>query len=167
MVHAYLPRNLQATPLREAAGTFTQQTKIGRVCVHEAHSPSKVRSCPDGTYDTYTRGKEESQHLFFTYAAFINRNFHANWEELLFFPSVSCWKSERLFETKAKSCVVVIVTMKLSVALFFAGLFGALATLFILLSFGTDYWLLASETCKPHGVFTLEVGGGVFILRER
>ncbi|KAL2081124.1 hypothetical protein ACEWY4_022977 [Coilia grayii] len=37
--------------------------------------------------------------------------------------------------------------MKLSVALFFAGLFGALATLFILLSFGTDYWLVAFETC--------------------
>ncbi|XP_026231586.1 transmembrane protein 182 [Anabas testudineus] len=39
--------------------------------------------------------------------------------------------------------------MKLSVALFFAGLFGALAAVFILLSFGTDYWLLASENCRP------------------
>ncbi|XP_061648919.1 transmembrane protein 182 isoform X1 [Phyllopteryx taeniolatus] len=39
--------------------------------------------------------------------------------------------------------------MKLSVALFFAGLFGALAVVFILLSFGTDYWLLASESCRP------------------
>lgn len=39
--------------------------------------------------------------------------------------------------------------MKLSVALFFAGLFGALAAVFILLSFGTDYWLLASESCHP------------------
>ncbi|XP_017265608.1 transmembrane protein 182 [Kryptolebias marmoratus] len=39
--------------------------------------------------------------------------------------------------------------MKLSVALFFAGLFGALAAVLILLSFGTDYWLLASETCQP------------------
>ncbi|XP_056611191.1 transmembrane protein 182 isoform X1 [Triplophysa dalaica] len=48
--------------------------------------------------------------------------------------------------------------MKLRVALFFAGLFGALATLFILLSFGTDYWLLASETCKPHRVSILEKG---------
>ncbi|KAB5576965.1 hypothetical protein PHYPO_G00204570 [Pangasianodon hypophthalmus] len=38
--------------------------------------------------------------------------------------------------------------MKWSVALFFAGLFGALGTVFILLSFGTDYWLLAWETCK-------------------
>uniref|UniRef100_A0A8C3AJE0 Transmembrane protein 182 n=2 Tax=Cyclopterus lumpus TaxID=8103 RepID=A0A8C3AJE0_CYCLU len=37
----------------------------------------------------------------------------------------------------------------LSVALFFAGLFGALAAVFILLSFGTDYWLLASESCQP------------------
>ncbi|XP_048861532.1 transmembrane protein 182 isoform X1 [Brienomyrus brachyistius] len=39
--------------------------------------------------------------------------------------------------------------MKLSVALFFAGFFGALSVLFFLLSFGTDYWLLASETCSP------------------
>lgn len=41
-------------------------------------------------------------------------------------------------------------TMKLSVALFFAGLFGALAAVFILLSFGTDYWLLASESCSQN-----------------
>jgi len=41
-------------------------------------------------------------------------------------------------------------TMKLSVALFFAGLFGALAAVFILLSFGTDYWLLAAESCHPN-----------------
>ncbi|XP_072253731.1 transmembrane protein 182 [Leuresthes tenuis] len=40
--------------------------------------------------------------------------------------------------------------MKLSVALFFAGLFGALAAVFILLSFGTDYWLLAAESCHPN-----------------
>lgn len=40
--------------------------------------------------------------------------------------------------------------MKLNVALFFAGLFGALAALFILISFGTDYWLLTVETqCTP------------------
>ncbi|XP_051938226.1 transmembrane protein 182 isoform X2 [Hippocampus zosterae] len=39
--------------------------------------------------------------------------------------------------------------MKLNVALFFAGLFGALAVVFVLLSFGTDYWLLASESCPP------------------
>ncbi|XP_056146017.1 transmembrane protein 182 isoform X2 [Lampris incognitus] len=39
--------------------------------------------------------------------------------------------------------------MKLSIALCFAGLFGALAAVFVLLSFGTDYWLLASETCGP------------------
>uniref|UniRef100_A0A8C6U817 Transmembrane protein 182 n=1 Tax=Neogobius melanostomus TaxID=47308 RepID=A0A8C6U817_9GOBI len=41
--------------------------------------------------------------------------------------------------------------MKLNVALFFAGLFGALAAVFILLSFGTDYWLMASESCKSNG----------------
>uniref|UniRef100_A0A147A8D9 Transmembrane protein 182 n=1 Tax=Fundulus heteroclitus TaxID=8078 RepID=A0A147A8D9_FUNHE len=39
--------------------------------------------------------------------------------------------------------------MKLSVALCFAGVFGALAAVFIFLSCGTDYWLLGSETCKP------------------
>ncbi|XP_014847691.1 PREDICTED: transmembrane protein 182 [Poecilia mexicana] len=39
--------------------------------------------------------------------------------------------------------------MKLSVALCFAGVFGALGAAFIFLSFGTDYWLLASETCDP------------------
>lgn len=49
--------------------------------------------------------------------------------------------------------------MKLHVAIFFAGLFGALATLFIFLSFGTDYWLLASETCNSHGLVTLQQGG--------
>ncbi|KAL0963497.1 hypothetical protein UPYG_G00307200 [Umbra pygmaea] len=43
--------------------------------------------------------------------------------------------------------------MKLSVALFFAGLFGALATVFVLLSFGTDYWLVASETCKRNTTY--------------
>lgn len=55
--------------------------------------------------------------------------------------------------------------MKLSVALFFAGLFGALAAVFILLSFGTDYWLLASESCHTNpgrsfelGNVTIEVG---------
>lgn len=59
--------------------------------------------------------------------------------------------------------------MKLSVALFFAGLFGALAAVFILLSFGTDYWLLASESCHPNpsrpvdlGV-TVQVGVGMTI----
>ncbi|XP_061082678.1 transmembrane protein 182 isoform X1 [Conger conger] len=44
--------------------------------------------------------------------------------------------------------------MKLSVALFFAGFFAALGAVFFLLSFGTDYWLLASETCHP------DAGGG-------
>ncbi|XP_030643150.1 transmembrane protein 182 [Chanos chanos] len=48
--------------------------------------------------------------------------------------------------------------MKLNIALFFAGLFAALAAVFIILSFGTDYWLLASETCKPDGKVTVERG---------
>ncbi|XP_054643866.1 transmembrane protein 182 [Dunckerocampus dactyliophorus] len=48
--------------------------------------------------------------------------------------------------------------MKLSVALFFAGLFGALAVVFVLLSFGTDYWLLAAENCDPKTDTTLEPG---------
>ncbi|XP_072899622.1 transmembrane protein 182 [Hemitrygon akajei] len=37
--------------------------------------------------------------------------------------------------------------MKLSLALFFAGIFGALSVLLFLLAFGTDYWLLATERC--------------------
>ncbi|XP_026151276.1 transmembrane protein 182 [Mastacembelus armatus] len=49
--------------------------------------------------------------------------------------------------------------MKLSVALFFAGLFGALAAVFILLSFGTDYWLLASESCHPNPDGSLDLAG--------
>ncbi|XP_030283134.1 transmembrane protein 182 [Sparus aurata] len=49
--------------------------------------------------------------------------------------------------------------MKLSVALFFAGLFGALAAVFILLSFGTDYWLLASESCHPNPDGSVGPGG--------
>nr|XP_057938737.1 transmembrane protein 182 [Doryrhamphus excisus] len=48
--------------------------------------------------------------------------------------------------------------MKLSVALFFAGLFGAVAVVFVLLSFGTDYWLLASESCDPKIDTTSEPG---------
>ena len=48
--------------------------------------------------------------------------------------------------------------MKLSVALFFAGIFGALATLCVLLSFGTDYWLLASERCLPVPAATVQPG---------
>lgn len=63
--------------------------------------------------------------------------------------------------------------MKLSVALFFAGLFGALAAVFILLSFGSDYWLLASERCHPApstpvdpGV-TVQVGVGTSLQRFR
>lgn len=51
--------------------------------------------------------------------------------------------------------------MKFSVPLFFAGLFGTLGTVFILLSFGTDYWLLAWETSKTDSKLpdTVEVGG--------
>lgn len=49
--------------------------------------------------------------------------------------------------------------MKLSVALFFAGIFGALAAVFILLSFGTDYWLLASESCHRNSSGLVELGG--------
>lgn len=49
-------------------------------------------------------------------------------------------------------------TMKLSVALFFAGIFGALAAVFILLSFGTDYWLLASESCHHNSSGSAELG---------
>lgn len=49
--------------------------------------------------------------------------------------------------------------MKLSVALFFAGIFGALAAVFILLSFGTDYWLLASESCHRNSSGLAELGG--------
>uniref|UniRef100_UPI003AAADCE8 transmembrane protein 182 isoform X2 n=1 Tax=Centroberyx gerrardi TaxID=166262 RepID=UPI003AAADCE8 len=56
--------------------------------------------------------------------------------------------------------------MKLSVALFFAGLFGALAAVFILLSFGTDYWLLASETCDPKPVGTIGPGGVIVEVSE-
>lgn len=48
--------------------------------------------------------------------------------------------------------------MKFSVALFFAGLFGAFGAIFILISFGTDYWLLARETCKPDSQLN-KVGG--------
>uniref|UniRef100_A0A673Y5Z7 Transmembrane protein 182 n=1 Tax=Salmo trutta TaxID=8032 RepID=A0A673Y5Z7_SALTR len=40
---------------------------------------------------------------------------------------------------------------KLSVLLFQAGFFGGLGDLSLMLSFGTDYWLLALETCGPGG----------------
>ncbi|XP_036453400.1 transmembrane protein 182 [Colossoma macropomum] len=56
--------------------------------------------------------------------------------------------------------------MKLSVALFFAGLFGALAAVFILLSFGTDYWLLASETCKTESDFSVPIERGDFVVND-
>ncbi|CAG05800.1 unnamed protein product, partial [Tetraodon nigroviridis] len=61
--------------------------------------------------------------------------------------------------------------MKLSVALFFAGLFGALAAVFILLSFGTDYWLLASESCHPNPSRPVDLGvtvqAGDVVLQNR
>ncbi|XP_076016687.1 transmembrane protein 182 [Genypterus blacodes] len=49
--------------------------------------------------------------------------------------------------------------MKLRVALFFAGLFGALGAVFTVLAFGTDYWLLASESCDPKGNGSVVLGG--------
>ncbi|XP_015249264.1 PREDICTED: transmembrane protein 182 [Cyprinodon variegatus] len=49
--------------------------------------------------------------------------------------------------------------MKLSVALCFAGVFGALAAVFTFLSFGTDYWLIGSETCSPDSKDSEDNGG--------
>ncbi|KAM4730615.1 transmembrane protein 182 [Anableps anableps] len=49
--------------------------------------------------------------------------------------------------------------MKLSVALCFAGVFGALAAGFIFLSFGTDYWLLASRSCYSDGKESKDTDG--------
>ncbi|XP_063069750.1 transmembrane protein 182 [Engraulis encrasicolus] len=61
-------------------------------------------------------------------------------------------------------------TMKLSVALFFASLFGALATLFIVLSFGTDYWLVAFETCPDpdshHGLLPVDYQEGDMMVNQ-
>uniref|UniRef100_A0A3P9KMX2 Transmembrane protein 182 n=1 Tax=Oryzias latipes TaxID=8090 RepID=A0A3P9KMX2_ORYLA len=58
--------------------------------------------------------------------------------------------------------------MKLSVALFFAGLFGALAAVFILFSFGTDYWLLASEGChsSPDKSYVEDHGKNITLYHE-
>ncbi|XP_072541281.1 transmembrane protein 182 [Salminus brasiliensis] len=56
--------------------------------------------------------------------------------------------------------------MKLSVALFFAGLFGALAAVFILLSFGTDYWLLASESCQKDSDILGPIERGDLLVNE-
>ncbi|KAL7890607.1 hypothetical protein AOLI_G00000830 [Acnodon oligacanthus] len=39
--------------------------------------------------------------------------------------------------------------MRLAVLQFIAGFCGALGSIFLLLSLGTDYWLLASESCDP------------------
>ncbi|PIO29934.1 hypothetical protein AB205_0171490, partial [Aquarana catesbeiana] len=41
--------------------------------------------------------------------------------------------------------------MKLSIGLFFGGLFGALGILVLLVAFGSDYWLLAKEVDKCSG----------------
>ncbi|KAM4795039.1 transmembrane protein 182 [Rhinophrynus dorsalis] len=41
--------------------------------------------------------------------------------------------------------------MKLSIGIFFGGLFGALGILIFLVAFGTDYWLLAMEVEKCSG----------------
>lgn len=38
--------------------------------------------------------------------------------------------------------------MKLSIGIFFGGLFGALGILVLLVAFGSDYWLLAREIEK-------------------
>lgn len=54
-----------------------------------------------------------------------------------------------MWESSSRAAAQSLI-MKLNVALFFAGLFGALAAVFILLSFGTDYWLLASESCHSN-----------------
>ncbi|XP_053129260.1 transmembrane protein 182-like [Hemicordylus capensis] len=38
--------------------------------------------------------------------------------------------------------------MKIRIAAFIAGIFGVLGVLLFLVAFGTDYWLLATETCR-------------------
>lgn len=43
----------------------------------------------------------------------------------------------------------IFSTMQLAVLQFMAGFCGALGSIFLLLSLGTDYWLIASETCDP------------------
>ncbi|XP_032993894.1 transmembrane protein 182-like isoform X2 [Lacerta agilis] len=45
--------------------------------------------------------------------------------------------------------------MKIKIAAFLAGIIGVLGVLLFLVAFGTDYWLLATETC---GGFTPENG---------
>lgn len=50
--------------------------------------------------------------------------------------------------------------MKVGVAALAAGLLGGTGVLFFLIAFGTDYWLLATETCGvfEHGNSTLQTG---------
>ncbi|KAJ6663204.1 hypothetical protein lerEdw1_010340 [Lerista edwardsae] len=38
--------------------------------------------------------------------------------------------------------------MKIKIVAFIAGIFGVLGVLLFLVAFGTDYWLLATETCR-------------------
>uniref|UniRef100_A0A3B5MY95 Transmembrane protein 182 n=1 Tax=Xiphophorus couchianus TaxID=32473 RepID=A0A3B5MY95_9TELE len=52
--------------------------------------------------------------------------------------------------------------MKLSVALCFAGVFGALAAAFIFLSFGTDYWLLAVDVVHDQSSKIVSFHSGFF-----
>ncbi|XP_072539008.1 transmembrane protein 182 [Salminus brasiliensis] len=47
--------------------------------------------------------------------------------------------------------------MRLAVLQFMAGFCGALGSVFLLLSLGTDYWLLASESCDPEDKNTVSL----------
>jgi hypothetical protein len=38
--------------------------------------------------------------------------------------------------------------MKIGIAAFIAGIIGALGIILFLVTFGTEYWLLAMETCE-------------------
>lgn len=50
--------------------------------------------------------------------------------------------------------------MKVGVAALAAGILGSTGILLFLIAFGTDYWLLATETCGvfEHGNSTLQSG---------
>lgn len=50
--------------------------------------------------------------------------------------------------------------MKIGVAALAAGILGSTGILLFLIAFGTDYWLLATETCGvfEHGNSTLQSG---------
>ncbi len=45
--------------------------------------------------------------------------------------------------------------MHLAVLQFLAGFFGALSSTFLLGSLGSDYWLMASESCGDAALFKL------------